>query len=103
MPLQRRIPKRGFTNIFRKKYAIVNLEQLEALGVNAITPELLLERGVISKLLDGLKILGDGELTKAVTVSAHKYSVSATEKIAKAGGKAEVLSAKPVKSPAAGV
>jgi large subunit ribosomal protein L15 len=103
MPLQRRIPKRGFTNIFRKKYAIVNLEQLEALGVNAITPELLLERGVISKLLDGLKILGDGELTKAVTVSAHKFSVSATEKIAKAGGKAEVLSAKPVKSPAAGV
>jgi large subunit ribosomal protein L15 len=92
MPLQRRLPKRGFRNIFRKRYAIVNLAQLAELGLTTISPELLLERGVISKLYDGLKVLGEGETTAALTVTAHRFSRSAAEKIAKAGGKAEVIS-----------
>jgi large subunit ribosomal protein L15 len=91
MPLQRRLPKRGFRNIFRKRYAIVNLEQIAQLGAAAVTAELLLERGVIKKLYDGLKVLGDGELTGPVNVTAHRFSRSAMEKIAKAGGKAEVV------------
>lgn len=91
MPLQRRLPKRGFRNIFRKRFAIVNLEQIAQLGEAAVSADLLLERGVISKLYDGLKVLGDGELSGPVTVSAHRFSRSAAEKIAKAGGKAEVL------------
>lgn len=91
MPLQRRLPKRGFRNIFRKRFAIINLKQIAELGEAAISPELLLERGVLKNLHDGLKILGEGELTTAVTVSAHRFSESAREKIVKAGGKAEVL------------
>src|SRR5436305_10766321 len=88
MPLHRRLPKRGFTNIFRQEYAIVNLGRLAELGESTITPESLVKAGVIS-LRDRLKILGDGELKKPLTIRAHKFSQSAQEKIAKAGGKAE--------------
>jgi large subunit ribosomal protein L15 len=90
MPLHRRMPKRGFTNVFRKEYAIVNLEALAALGETTITPEVLRNAGVV-KSKHPVKILGDGELTTALTVQAHKFSKSAQEKITKAGGKFEVL------------
>ena len=90
MPLHRRIPKRGFTNIFRKEYAIVSLERLAELGQATITPDSLRKAGVIKTKLP-VKILGDGQLTSALTVSAHKFSKSAQEKITKAGGKVEVL------------
>jgi large subunit ribosomal protein L15 len=90
MPLHRRMPKRGFTNIFRKEYSIVNLEALAALGETNITPDVLRKAGVI-KTKHPVKILGDGELTTALTVHAHKFSKSAQEKITKAGGKFEVL------------
>ena len=90
MPLHRRMPKRGFTNIFRKEYNVVNLERLVALGETTITPEVLRKAGVISTK-HPVKILGDGELTGALTVHAHKFSKSAQEKITKAGGKCEVL------------
>jgi large subunit ribosomal protein L15 len=93
MPLHRRLPKRGFNNIFRKEYNIVSLERLAALGETTITPDVLRKAGVIKAKLP-VKILGDGELTKALTVSAHKFSKSAQEKITKAGGKVEVLSEK---------
>ena len=91
MPLHRRLPKRGFTNIFRKEYAIVNLSRLEKLEGDSFTPESLLEAGVIHKLEAGLKILGSGELTRKITVKAHVFSKSAAEKIQKAGGVAEVI------------
>jgi large subunit ribosomal protein L15 len=91
MPLHRRLPKRGFTNIFRTEYAVVNLERLGSLGETNITPELLRDRGVVKRADARIKILGDGELTTALTVQAHKFSKSAQEKIAKAGGKVEVL------------
>ena len=90
MPLHRRLPKRGFTNIFRQEFNIVNLEKLVALGETTITPEVLRKAGVI-KGKSRLKVLGDGELTIALTVHAHKFSKSAQEKITKAGGKFEVL------------
>jgi len=94
MPLHRRMPKRGFTNIFRKEFNIVSLERLASLGGEVlgspITPEVLRKRGVI-KTTHPVKILGDGELTSAVVVHAHKFSKSAQEKITKAGGKFEVL------------
>ena len=93
MPLKRRVPKRGFTNIFRKEYAIISLERIAEIGAATINPEMLLKSGVISNLRDGLKVLGDGELKQAVTVSAHKFSESAKEKILKAGGKVEVIAA----------
>jgi large subunit ribosomal protein L15 len=90
MPLHRRMPKRGFTNIFRKEYSIVSLERLAELGETTINPEVLRKAGVI-KTKDPVKILGDGELKVALNVSAHKFSKSAQEKITKAGGKVEVL------------
>jgi len=90
MPLHRRMPKRGFTNIFRKEYNIVSLERLAALGESTVTPDVLRKAGVIKTKLP-VKILGDGELNTALTVSAHKFSKSAQEKITKAGGKVEVL------------
>jgi large subunit ribosomal protein L15 len=90
MPLHRRIPKRGFTNIFRQEYNIVNLEKLAALGETTINPDVLRKAGVISTKRP-VKILGDGELTSAITVYAHKFSKSAQEKITKAGGKFEIL------------
>ncbi|HTT19008.1 MAG TPA: 50S ribosomal protein L15 [Candidatus Sulfotelmatobacter sp.] len=90
MPLHRRLPKRGFTNIFRKEYAIVSLERLAELGETTINPDVLRKAGVV-KTKHPVKVLGDGELTVALTVSAHKFSKSAQEKITKAGGKVEVL------------
>jgi large subunit ribosomal protein L15 len=93
MPLHRRLPKRGFTNIFRKEYAIVNVARLETLEGTAFDPGALLELGVIKKLNHGLKILGTGELTRKITVKAHVFSKSALEKIQKAGGTAEVIEA----------
>ena len=93
MPLHRRMPKRGFTNIFRKEYNIVSLERLVELGETTISPEILRKAGVI-KTKHPVKILGDGELKIAITVSAHKFSKSAEEKITKAGGKVEVLTVK---------
>ena len=91
MPFQRRVPKRGFTNIFRKEYAIISLERLAEIGESSFTPEMLLKGGYLSSLKDGLKVLGDGELKKTINVAAHKFSASAKEKIEKAGGKAEVI------------
>ena len=93
MPLQRRLPKRGFHNLFRKRYAIVNLKQIARLGESAVSPELLLERGVIRKLYNGLKVLGEGKLSAPVSISAHRFSRSAREKIEQAGGKAEIIAA----------
>ena len=90
MPLHRRMPKRGFTNIFRKEYAIVSLEKLAELGETTINPDVLRKAGVIKAELP-VKVLGDGELSAALNVSAHKFSKSAQEKITKAGGKVEVL------------
>ena len=93
MPLHRRLPKRGFTNIFRKHYAVVNLKDLEEFKPEEkITPEVLVERGLVKRLGDGLKVLGGGELKSPLQVSAHLFSKSAREKIQKAGGKAEVIS-----------
>lgn len=92
MPLQRRLPKRGFTNIFRKEYAIVNVEDLNIFMDNTeVTPELLQESGLINKYKDGIKILGDGELEKKLVVKAHKVSRQAEEKITARGGKVEVI------------
>ncbi len=90
MPLHRRVPKRGFTNIFREEYDVVNLDRLATLGATEITPEVLKKAGVVSGR-QPVKILGNGELKTAITVHAHKFSKSAQEKIVKAGGKFEVL------------
>ncbi len=89
MPLHRRLPKRGFTNIFRKEYAIVNVGRLEKLEGDVFDPGRLQELGVIRKLRDGLKVLGNGELTRKITVKAHLFSAAAEEKIKAAGGVAE--------------
>jgi large subunit ribosomal protein L15 len=94
MPLHRRLPKRGFTNIFKKEYEVVNLSRIAELGETEITPEVLHKRGVISKKNGLVKILGVGELSSAITIHAHKFSGSASEKITKAGGKAEVIAPK---------
>jgi large subunit ribosomal protein L15 len=94
MPLHRRLPKRGFKNIFRKEYAIVNIGRLEQLEGDAFNPERLVELGVIKKLGAGLKVLGSGDLTRKVTVHAHLFSKSALEKIQKAGGSGEVIGSK---------
>lgn len=94
MPLHRRLPKRGFTNIFRKEYALINLKDLErVIPADKITPELLIQRGVIKRLGDGLKVLGEGELKGPLHIRAHRFSKSALEKIRKAGGTAEVIQA----------
>src|SRR3990170_5985408 len=84
IPLQRRLPKRGFHNVFRRRFAIINLKQIAKLDETVISPEILLASGVVKSLHDGLKILGDGDLAKAVTVSAHYFSQSARDKILKA-------------------
>jgi large subunit ribosomal protein L15 len=94
MPLHRRLPKRGFTNIFKKQYAIVNLGRLEKLDGDTFNADRLIELGVVRKLGEGLKILGTGELTRKITVEAHQFSKSALEKIQKAGGTAHVVGAK---------
>ena len=92
MPLARRLPKRGFTNIFGTTYAPVNVDVLNRFEDGTeVTTELLIETGVISKALDGVKILGNGEITKKLTVKAAAFSASAKQKIEAAGGKAEVI------------
>jgi large subunit ribosomal protein L15 len=92
MPLHRRVPKRGFHNRFRKELAYVNVGQLEAFEPGTIvTPEVLLQRGTVRALRDGIKVLGDGKLTKALTVHAHGFSAKAREAITGVGGKAEVI------------
>ncbi|HIU07192.1 MAG TPA: 50S ribosomal protein L15 [Candidatus Limiplasma pullistercoris] len=91
MPLYRRVPKKGFTNIFRTEYATVNVGQLEAFDNGAVvTAAMLKEAKIIRKTLDGVKVLGNGELTKKLTVEAAKFTASAKEKIEALGGKAEV-------------
>ncbi len=92
MPLMRRIPKRGFNNIFAKEYAPVNVSKLDIFKEGTeVDAELLIASGIIKDAKDGVKILGDGELTKNLTVKAAAFSASAKEKIEKAGGKAEVM------------
>ena len=92
MPLYRRLPKVGFNNIFRKVYAIVNVADLEIFEDGTeVTVELLREHGLIKKVFDGVKILGDGDLTKKLTVKANKFTKTAQEKIQSAGGKVEVV------------
>jgi large subunit ribosomal protein L15 len=86
MPLHRRLPKRGFTNIFRKEYAIVNLSTLDKLAGDTFNPTTVVELGVIKKMLDGLKILANGEITRPIHVTAHIFSKAAEEKIKAAGG-----------------
>jgi large subunit ribosomal protein L15 len=93
MPLHRRLPKRGFTNIFKKQYAIVNLGRLEKLDGDTFSVDRLVELGVVKKPGDGIKILGTGQLTRGITVEAHQFSKSALEKIQKAGGRAQVIGA----------
>jgi large subunit ribosomal protein L15 len=92
MPLHRRLPKRGFTNIFRKEYAAINLEQLAGFEAGEqVTPEILKSRRIVKNLRDGLKILGVGELPHTLHIKAHKFSKSAEEKIKKVGGTIEVI------------
>jgi large subunit ribosomal protein L15 len=92
MPLQRRLPKRGFKNNFSVEFAIINLKDINTLkDMDIITPEALLEKGVISNLKSGLKVLGEGEIQRPVTIKADAFSASALAKIAAAGGKAEVV------------
>jgi large subunit ribosomal protein L15 len=91
MPLHRRLPKRGFTNIFRTEYTVVNLDRIAALEVTEITQEDYTKLGLSSSKKALIKILGSGELTSAMTIHAHKFSKSAVEKIEKAGGKAVLL------------
>ncbi len=91
MPLHRRLPKRGFKNIFRTEYSVVNVERLAELGAKDITPEVLYKAGIVGSTSALVKVLGDGELKKAITVHAHKFSKSAEEKITKAGGKIELI------------
>jgi large subunit ribosomal protein L15 len=93
MPLHRRLPKRGFTNIFKKEFAIVNLGRLDKLEGDVFNVDNLTKLGVIHKLGAGLKVLATGQLTRPITIEAHHFSKSAAEKIAKAGGKAQVIGA----------
>ncbi|MEW6378833.1 MAG: 50S ribosomal protein L15 [bacterium] len=93
MPLQRRLPKRGFHNLFGKEYALVNVSALEGFEQGTtITPAELIQKGLVKKILNGVKILGDGELHKSLKVKAHKFSKTAIEKIRTAGGEVEVIS-----------
>ena len=92
MPLTMRLPKRGFTNIFRKEYVAINVDRLEIFEDGmVVTPVELIQYGVIKNVEDGVKILGNGEITKKLTVQANKFSESAKQKIEAAGGKAEVI------------
>ena len=96
MPLHRRLPKRGFTNIFREEWCVVNLAKLEKLEGDSFSPDVLIELGVVSKLEKGLKILASGTLTRKITVKAHAFSEEAKKKIEAAGGTAEVIAPKAV-------
>ncbi|MFW6148364.1 MAG: 50S ribosomal protein L15 [Atribacterota bacterium] len=92
MPLSRRVPKRGFRNVFKKQYAIINLKDLNLFDNDeVITPEKLVTAGMIKKVRDGVKILSNGEITKRLTVKAHSFSQGAKNKIESAGGKVEVI------------
>ncbi len=92
MPLTMRLPKRGFTNIYRKEYVAVNIDRLNMFEDGAtVTPVTLIEYGIVKNVQDGVKILGNGEITKKLTVQANKFSESAKQKIEAAGGKAEVI------------
>ena len=91
MPLHRRLPKRGFTNIFKTEYEVVNLDRLAGITETEITPEVLRKAGVVNGKNALVKVLGHGDVAKALTVSAHKFSKSAQEKIEKAGGKVNIL------------
>lgn len=92
MPLHRRLPKRGFKNTFAKKYAEVNVEQLNCFDNGAVVdPAALIEAGILKNVLDGVRVLGNGELTKSLTVQAQGFTKSAQQKIEAAGGKAEVI------------
>lgn len=92
MPLHRRLPKRGFSSPFPKEFAVVNIEALNSFSAGeTVTPEALAGKGIVRAQRDGIKVLGDGELKVALTVRAHAFSKSAEEKIARAGGKAEIL------------
>jgi large subunit ribosomal protein L15 len=92
MPLQRRLPKRGFKNHFKIEYAAINLKNISKIeGLDIITPEVLFERGIIKDLKDGIKVLGDGEIQRPLTIRADAFSASALAKIAAAGGKAEII------------
>jgi large subunit ribosomal protein L15 len=94
MPLHRRLPKRGFTNIFKKQYAIVNLSSLDKVEGDDFNPERMMELGIVrKKMRDGVKILGSGDITRKIRVEAHLFSKSAMEKIQKAGGEAAVIGA----------
>ncbi|MGG4096416.1 50S ribosomal protein L15 [Paenibacillus lautus] len=91
-PLYRRLPKRGFVNPTRKEYAIVNIEELNSFAAGTeVTPEVLVESGIVNNTKSGIKILGNGEITVSLTVKANKFSQSAVEKIEAAGGKTEVI------------
>ena len=92
-PLQRRLPKRGFTNRpFKKEYAIVNLDDIAKLAdIDMVTPEILIKHKIVRELKDGLKVLGDGNITRPIMIKAHAFSASAVSKITAAGGKSEVL------------
>jgi len=93
MPLQRRVPKRGFTNIFKKHYAIINIQDLAAFQVQTVIgPQQLMEAGLVKKLQAGVKLLGDGEIDRPLTVRVHKASASAVQKIQAAGGQVEIIS-----------
>lgn len=92
MPLQRRLPKRGFKNHFSVEYAVINLDKINGLqGIDVVTPEILVEKRIIRDMKDGLKVLGNGKIERPVRVVAAAFSASAAEKIAAAGGKAEVI------------
>ncbi len=91
MPLHRRLPKRGFKNIFREEYAVINLGKLSKLQGDSFDPDRLIELGIVKKIGAGLKVLGTGELDRKVTIRAHKFSQTALDKIQKAGGIAEVI------------
>jgi large subunit ribosomal protein L15 len=91
MPLHRRLPKRGFTNIFKKEYAVINVGRLCALEGDEFTPALLIKLGIVKKLGDGLKVLGTGDVTRPILVEAHLFSKSALEKIQAAGGSTKVI------------
>lgn len=92
MPIQRRLPMRGFNNIFKKQYAIINLDVLNIFpDETVVTPELLVSSGIVRKLKDGIKVLGDGELERNLTIQAHSFSKSALDKIKNAGGTAVVV------------
>ena len=94
MPLHRRLPKRGFTNIFKKQFALINLGRLDKMEGDTFTPDSLQATGTIHKLHDGLKVLATGQLSRAITVEAHHFSKAALEKIQAAGGTATVIGAK---------